>query len=455
MMKSSGSGKTINFFDNMPGDSIHTFLVRVYGKHVLCFLLWLNMALTVLAQEDSLIFYPVNNKTLQRVDIRGITGDANGKLWLCTNKGLASFDGNEVIYFGKKEGDIGHFWTSSISFLHPVMDNKNNLYVVTAAGQMYYFNTKTGRQQFQDIRSYQEDSAYFLYPKPYADIMVEGDSVLWGGRYNMGFLRYGLHDGTLQTWNLFLPKNPYAFPWNTVNTIKSDPWDSDRIWLATSNGIYVFHKQKGLLERKYFSRSPGDSSFYDLNVTSLEVTGRDSIWFVAPGKGVGVYSIQSGGYHIFSYDDALNHVNVKIAEFNLFKHKSKDEYFVGLADGQLGVFNTVTHQYSRPFRLIAEMPLSKLQDFYSDGAGNYWILIAGRLFYASTGKVKFRIQSLEVTSAVNERSKLFKTIIWDHRKQNYYAAFDHSDGIYVLDPQMKYLRTIPVNDITGGGISMI
>ena len=63
------------------------------------------ICIKALSQEDTLIFNPIRNPILQNTEIRNLSIGKDGKLWLCTNKGIASFDGNEVKFFGHRESD--------------------------------------------------------------------------------------------------------------------------------------------------------------------------------------------------------------------------------------------------------------------------------------------------------------------------------------------------------------
>ena len=57
------------------------------------------ISLSAFSQNDSLIFYPVNNPVIQQYDLRQITAAKDGKLWLSTGNGLLSYDGNDVHVF--------------------------------------------------------------------------------------------------------------------------------------------------------------------------------------------------------------------------------------------------------------------------------------------------------------------------------------------------------------------
>lgn len=408
-----------------------------------------------IAQPDTLLFHPVNNKDLQQCEIRNITGTADGKIWLSTNKGIAGFDGNEVHFFGHIRGDIKTIWSSSVSFLQPVPDAKGNLYVATVTGHTYYFDTKTGRVQYLDIRKKSEDSSFFVYPKPYADIYIENDTSIWGGRYNMGFLKYNPVGKQTKCYTLISAVNRSR---NTVNMIMKDSKNADLLWLATNNGIYSFDKKKEILHQNFNEKSKSASAVLPADIISLDVANEDTIWFVCR-TGVGCYEIKKGVYTIYPHPDLQAMNQEKFISFNYFKRKSENEYYVVFADGLPAIFNTQTQQYSFSARIVKELPRLKLQSFFADNAGNCWAVIYGQLYYASNKENKFKSKSIIEPLRKEKKPLVFKTIIWNNNKQVYYAAFDNSTGILVLNKEMEYIRTIPfiavaTNSIAAAGVSV-
>ena len=265
------------------------------NKHLLfCFISFFINSFYCIAQQDTLVYYQVSNKTLEQCEIRNITGTADGKIWLSTNKGIASFDGNEVHFFDHKRGDINTIWSSSISFLQPVPDVKGNLYVVTVTGHTYYFNTKTGKVDYLDTRAKSEDSAnIFFYPKPYADLFIEDDSVIWGGRYFMGFVKYNLVSKKTKIYNLPFGYDPRL---NTVNAIKKGNKNSNLLWLATSNGIYSFDRKTEEFKKSFKGKNSKDFPEAPLDILNIEVANEDTIWFTSRA-GVGCYEISKGGLY--------------------------------------------------------------------------------------------------------------------------------------------------------------
>src|SRR5580765_2604089 len=100
---------------------MRNFLYPVFLKATIGFLLLLN-SFNCYSQTDSLIFYPVTNPTLQQYIIGRIAVAKDNKLWLSTEKGLISYDGNDVHLYSHTDNDSTSLSGNFISNLF--MDNK-------------------------------------------------------------------------------------------------------------------------------------------------------------------------------------------------------------------------------------------------------------------------------------------------------------------------------------------
>ena len=232
-----------------------------------------------MAQNDTLVFYPVNNTLLQQCDIRSITITNDGKLWLSTNKGYCSYDGNNAQIL------------VSTSIFRSFGNQEDNLYLIEGNG-IYYFDTRTGKDQYLNITLKPED--YSPDPRTYTDIFADNDESIWCGRTD-GFLHYNrlTKKTTFYRVNSALNNERIA-----VRNIQGDIKDDDILWLATDDGIYWFNKRKKKLQRKFNCSNPKDSSAFDAMVSKINVGVSDTIWFIGNKRGVGCYDIKGQIYHI-------------------------------------------------------------------------------------------------------------------------------------------------------------
>ncbi len=398
------------------------------------------------AQNDTLEFNPVTNPVIQQMNIWNICVARDGKLWLSNDNGVASFDGNDVRFYGHGEGGnpvMGHKITVMSAF-----DHSENIYCLIAGGFLYHMNTRTGKflnpknkiDGDLAIHVQTEDSSRFFSPRSYTSIYTDNDQSLWCGRTNMGFIHYEPSTRTTTVYDL-TKLNKGA---NTVFAIQHDLKDANLLWLATDNGICSFNKTTRQLQRKYYCKKTADSSSSDLNISNIIVNHSDTIWFVAQQKGVGYYLKSTGGYSIIPYkkQSSLNEsTELKIINF---QEKGNNEFYLGLENDQPCTFNIITRQYAFKTKIHGNFPGLKFRQVIADSSGNVWCILFGRLFVAMPNKNKFRTIILKDINQHNEAVNIFKTVIWDTARKCYYAAFDNSDGLFVLDSNRHYVRSIGI-----------
>jgi ligand-binding sensor domain-containing protein len=130
-----------------------------------------------------LFFTPINNPVLSQYVIRKIAVAKDGKLWLSSDKGVISFDGNEALFFGRGEG--GNVAMDNQSISRTSFDEAGNLYCVVMWGKIFYLNTKTGKVDYVNIHVTSEDSAHFNKLYPYTEVLPDNE-YLWGATPQYG-----------------------------------------------------------------------------------------------------------------------------------------------------------------------------------------------------------------------------------------------------------------------------
>jgi ligand-binding sensor domain-containing protein/two-component sensor histidine kinase len=396
------------------------------------------ISLSAFSQNDSLIFYPVNNPVIQQYDLRQITAAKDGKLWLSTGNGLLSYDGNDVHVFLPKENDSTSLSGHSIS--RTFLDDKGNLFVVAIADeQINYFNTTTGKATRFKIKISSEDSSGYLFPYPYWCICTANNNTILAGRSNMGFIQYDLVTKKAINYSLLSALNPKH---NNVYTIRRDIRNSDLFWMATDDGIYSFNQKTNKLQKKFLCSNIKDSTDVDVDLRDLDVTDSDTIWFIDHIRGFGCYDIKTGYYTIFPYKVKKTGKEEKLFTWN-HQRISPNQYLLLAAEHTPCIFNTTTHQYFFNSKMETEFPSVESNQTFIDSLGNVWYVAYDNLYVAKQKKNKFTSVAIQDKYYNNQYTDIFKTVIWDDIKNVYYVAFHMSDGIYVFDKNMKLIRSIP------------
>jgi ligand-binding sensor domain-containing protein/anti-sigma regulatory factor (Ser/Thr protein kinase) len=398
-----------------------------------CFLL---SFLGAFAQTDTSVFYPVSNHGVQQMNIRKICVAKDGKLWLSTSNGLASFDGSNIRLFGRGEG--GNMVMGNRKILNCYPDSSENLFCLTTGGETFYLHTKTGKVERLNIHIPSEDSSEFYSPQPYTEMLID-NNFLWIGRRKMGFICYNLLTKQTDAYHIDSTRNPYGSQYiNTVESIQKDLKRDEILWLGTSNGIYSFNKITRELKRNFHCSNPSDSSFLDALIGTINVSSTDTIWFASSFKGAGCYEIKSGKYTIYPYQQKSGY------NISIFQPKNKDDYYIGSWESVPGIFNKHTHDYLFNIRVSGNPPRLNMDDFIADDRGNLWCVIFNQLYVASVQKNKFLTTPVRFITSQSNYSNSFKKVIWDDKRKYYYACFDNSDAIVVLDSNKRMVKSIPV-----------
>lgn len=408
-------------------------------KKILSFFSFILSCINCFSQPNALIFQPVNNAVLQQYNIRHITTGADGKLWLSTDKGLLCYDGNDVKAFKHDDNDVYSISSDNIFKTYP--DAKGNLYVMNDLHEynLSFMDGKTGKFTVLDVQHNIEDFRLMATPLAYADLLIDDDGSLWIGGYYIGLAHY--NPVTKGTDSYFF-HHQYSGK-NTVYTIKKDINNKELLWLGTQDGIYSFNKKTKQFRRNYTCRHPADSSAADLLVTNIDVYSRDTLWFTVSGKGIGCYDIKTGYYNIYPVtSQQLAGENADLGDIQI-ERKSKNEYFVATKYTLPGVFNSYTKGYQFTAITSPLLPAVQLNTFLRDSTGNLWCLLYNRLFKAPSINNKF--ETIRINNTANETfDNPFKTIVWDEKRKLYYAAFEKSKGVFVLDANLQLTKTLPV-----------
>ncbi len=391
------------------------------------------------SQSNLKIFYPVNNQVLQQYNIRSLTTDRDGKLWLSTDNGLLSYDGNDVKIFKHDDNDPSSLSSDNVSKTYP--DLKGNLYVINDLHEknLSLMDGKTGKFTVLNVALKLNDIRMMATPFAFSDLFIDDDGSMWIAAYYIGLIHYN----TITTRTDSYYMNEEYSGKNTVYTVKKDLSNKQVLWLGTQDGIYSFNKKTKEFVRNFRCANPADSSGADLQVMNIDVCNSDSIWFSVPGKGIGCYNIKSGYYTLYPVLNKKQKDNEASGIIQI-QRKDKNEYFVSTKYSLPGVFNIHTHQYHFTAVTSQDLPSVLLNYFLVDSTGINWCILHNRLFQAHSMQNKFATIRMNSDPDKTVGENNFKNIVWSEKDKLYYAAFQKSQKIFVLDSAFQIVKTIPV-----------
>ena len=136
--------------------------------------------------------------------------------------------------------------------------------------------------------------------------------------------------------------------------------------------------------------------------------------------------------------------NATAIDIVTMQRKSKNEYYIATEHNLPGIFNTYTHLYDFTALTRQHLPAVLLNHFLVDSSGNFWCVLYNRLFIAHSTREKFATIAIDDNNEKNKNENAFKNIVWDGKRKYYYAAFEKSNRIFVLNNDFKIIKSIPV-----------
>lgn len=391
--------------------------------HIILLVLLFTTANPAFAQSDTVVLHPVGNIALQQYSIKRISCARDGKLWLSTNRGLVRYDGNEVRVFEHNEKDSTTLRSNDVE--NAIFDGSQNIYVISNA-HIDYLNTRTGNT-LHGITGVGRVSG----------IVIDKDSSVWMGLNNGGLMHYYRNAGASE----YYPFRPGIF------SIQQDRQDNTSLWLGTSDGIYRFDKSTHIFSRLFHCRNRKDSTEADLAIVKMEPPGSDTIWFVAASSGIGSYKTSTGAYTIYPTPRYNAYRRRGLDNTRFLQRKNDSEFYIGTAETTPGIFNSRTHRYNFNTKVQSYLPALQTDDFIVDSSGNYWCSIFGQLYLGRAIGNTFATTILPHSAFEDLRAPhVFKTVVWDKEQECYYACFENSAGMYLLDKNLRYQKTIPARN---------
>ena len=339
-----------------------------------------------------------NSESISNNMVRGLEEDGDGNIWVGTNKGLNKFnvESNKFERFSLTDG------LSNMVIRDIRLSADENLLFVATAGGLNILNLET--KTFKVVDTSLPEGYRLNYDYVY-DIfeLNKNELMIATGR--------GLHIMNLNTEKvtLFPLYSENKGPSSTVIfSIKSDPADSNKLWLATMNGINVYDKRKKQFKKiNAIQKSRNDIG--GRNIYNIFKDRNGGIWAGVNNAGI-YYSHPS--FNKFRLENFLEQGTEKyLNRYTSFLRHDDDELLITTYSGLI-VWNEKTNE--KKFYQIPDIEnfdinrLTKITHYQDD---KYLISVWGKicLFYGKHNEKNLSsldkgLQSLKI---FNFQFKLF------------------------------------------------
>ncbi len=424
-------------------------MIKRMVKYFFLLLLATMSCLGVFSQLSSLRFKMFEPGLLKWANIRTITLAKSGKLWLGTAQGLASFDGNDIVYLSQFNNASNI--AKGYQRIESLADDGIGDIWFAADDSLVKLNVITGKTFTKALPYFGSGNNSKKYGghNPYLD----GAGKLWLGLGRNGFAIYDTAKQNFEHYNFDItrPEEWEDRYKNTAYCFMQDPFNKNIVWIACyGSGIYWFDEKKRKVFKNFHAANRKDSCWKNTTVTMLD-SGKDgTIWYSTWGNGMGEYNTKTGSYKVYAAEGAFFGIENGIRQLffggiiPFFCKKSDTEYYVARRDTLPAVFNTVTKKYTYINDVMLDKTLSSTGDMKTDSKGNTWCLKGGRLFISSPQYRLFKDVPFADKYPVSRDGIELRDIIWDSISHIYYAAIQFSRGIYVLDSNFNTINIIPM-----------
>ena len=288
---------------------------------------------------------------------------------------------------------------------------------------------------------------------------LDKKGIVYGGTGNGGFFIYDPLKNQLSHFNLDASK-PDSWQNRQLNTVISFAahfTDTNKLWLGTFNGIYLFDKKDKKISQNFeiatditHKYNPNfNKSRQLIDVQRMDVANDSIIWFNAWAGGFAKYNSQTGKATIVFGRDALYKAKDIYYGYIIprFVRLSADNYLLGVYNGKTAIFNTRTNGVKYFNATGVNYPEEETRYMAKDRHDNIWLLQRG-LLYISVPEM-LRLQSVNVPNltAFDFPTPKIRGIYFDNNRRLFYGAFLSSTGIHVYDTNFIQQAVIPTSVI--------
>jgi len=401
----SSSNKSYNRFQ-----SFHLYLNRL----VKYFFLLTLLSITSFSQINNLRFEHIfSDDGLSSNDVRCITQDYRGFLWIGTQNGLNRYDGMNIKIYRNVKSDSSAISSNWINTIYE--DKDSNLWIGTRGGGLNLFIRETGKfinweTDNSDQNSISGNDIWCIYE--------DSKGNLWIGTRGAGL---NLFDRKKQVFRKWL-NNPLnnTISSNSITTVAEA--NDGNLWIGTEGGginIFNFALNKFsawedvCLDKKKY---PSDfiNSIYNDSKGNIWIGSDNSLtkfspltkkyehWFADPTNNNGlssafisrIFEDEKGGFWISTKDGGLNYYNPETGIFSNSKYSgvnkfslSSDEVFtiykdysnvlwIGTHGGGLNklTLKNLTFQYWSPNPISKKgLPDKEIRKLFADRNEIIWI----------------------------------------------------------------------------------
>lgn len=344
----------------------------------------------------SLISKGTSPLTLNNNNIRTITEEENGNIWVGTDHGginLVDQNAKKITYITHDNYVAGSIVQNSIMSLF--VDSQNNMWIGTFKNGVNFY--QRGSQKFDFVHN----EAWNPASLPFNDVncFVEtGKNSLWIGTNGGGLMQYNADQKSFKTYKK-TEQDPSSISSNIVVSLLED--HKKQLWIGTFQGG-LNKMVDGRITRIPFG--PLENEATGPNVWDIIEDSRDNLWFANLSEGLILLKNGENTFNYYNNDDVNNKNFISL---NFVNCVSEDPLGLIWAGGGNGIA-MIEKQTYLPVKLeksnyaaLTALQSNVITDLMNDGQGRMWIGTSKGMFayVFSSGKLISIEEDAELSTA--------------------------------------------------------
>lgn len=369
---------------------------------------------------------------LSNTNVRSITQDKEGFIWIATLDGLNKFDGYEFIHYYYQEKDTSSLPTSDVRSL--LVDSHNNLWIGTTKGLCRYnFDT-------DNFSTYLIEDSTSLGMFDIMHIFEDVDGILWLVANMEGVLQFNPSTKTINRLKI-IPDNPESISSNNVQSVFKD--SRNNVWVTTiDEGINLYNRETKSFKR--FKNNASDPfSIAGNDVHSMTEDTEGNIWVACHYSGlssINVGNIEEKKFRNF-YHNPNNANSLVDNTSRIICADRRGGIWIGTEDGKVDFFKngTIFHYDFKEFP-TATLSENQTNSIFQDSNNDIWIgTYFGGVYLIH--KVNLAFETINVKSDIQHDLSMNK--VWEFAEDKNGIIWIATDdgGLNTFNPQTKKISS--------------
>jgi signal transduction histidine kinase/ligand-binding sensor domain-containing protein/AraC-like DNA-binding protein/ActR/RegA family two-component response regulator len=352
-------------------------------------LFFIFLSFSSLSQVPVLNFRNITDEQgLSNTSVESIFQDDRGFMWFGTLDGLNRYDGNKILVYTHKSGDLASLSDNSIQ---SIMEDRNHeIWIGTSKG-LNILNPSTGKF-IQFLHSPDPNS---LSNNSIQVIFQDRENNIWIGTEN-GLNRWNPKTGGF-THFMHLNQDKKSLSDNRIHCLTEDSLGN--LWIGTQNGLNLYDKKEHHFWhiRDYIPPKSNSEDFN--NIQKIKADRENHLWILVYDHGLLNFDPAMKSVQYFHHEDnEPNSLGSDILRDILIDHLGR--VWIGGVNAGLNLYIPKTHDFTN-YHHESDNPFSlsqkSVQCLIEDRQNNIWI-----------GTLR---GGINLYSPLRERFKLFKQTV--------------------------------------------